>query len=394
MDSPAPHGFDEVRDSLLIVSHGFPPDLGGAQSVALQNATGLSREFNVEVMTATPAPDGYDEVYPFKVTRLSSPLGFWPLAYASALQRRGHQPYQACILNDPAAMYVAGLFAPDRLLRRSVAYLHGSEPEYFFQNPKLLYRITQYQRFMRKALDLCASIVTVSSYMKQKFLDATLMNHLEEKMEVVYAGVDLDDFYPDPIDVSRRHDLPAECRVLFSASRIVKKKGYADMLDVFTELCRRDDAHHWFIAGEGDDLSNLTSEVTKRDLEDRVTFLGRLDRDEMRRYYSASDVYWLLSEFKEAFGLVYIEANACGTPVIGRRRGGVAEAIQDGITGFLIDDPDECVDILQGGAYADLDPSRVIEEARTFSLRRSAQNLTSVIDSVSHMDSVPHIEGT
>jgi glycosyltransferase involved in cell wall biosynthesis len=370
---------DNDLRSVLLVSHAFPPDVGGAQNVAVQNARALSCEYDVEVLTGTPAPDQWDQKYDFQVTRLSTPFGVWPIHYARAFTSRAGRDYEAVIFNDPAAIYAAGLSAPTSHLRRSIAYLHGSEPEFFFLNSKLLYRLVWYRYFLEKGLDGCRVIAPVSKYMKWKFVQKTGLTRLQSKMEVAYAGVDRSVFYPDPIDVRETLDIKEECDILLSASRIVEKKGYLDMLSVFEEARRAGQPLHWIIAGDGPYLSTLVHKVEEQGLSDVVSFVGELTQDELRSYYSSVDVFWLLSRFREAFGLVYIEANACGTPVIGRNRGGVKEAIQNGQTGFLVDKLEESEEILVSGAYRKLNRSDAIAHAEKFNLDSTARQLKQII---------------
>lgn len=368
--------------SILFVSHAFPPDVGGAQNVAVQNARALSLSYNVEVLTGTPAESKWDEKYNFKVTRLNILFGLWPLYYAAAFTSRRDNSYQAVIFNDPASIYAAGLFAPPSFLRRGIAYLHGSEPEFFFSNPKLLYRLVRFRHYLEEGLNECQVIVPVSKYMKEKFIGKTGLSHFRSKMQVAYAGVDRDVFYPDSFDVRRAHSIEKGCDVLLSASRIVKRKGYDEMLNVFKQLHKVGGAFHWIIAGNGPYRQTLVHDLEQAGLSEAVTFLGEVSQEELRRYYSSVDVFWLLSRFREAFGLVYIEANACALPVIGYNQGGIVEAIKDRKTGFIVDDPAECLDILLSQGYREIERRDVLQHASNFSLSCTIEKLYQIIDNL------------
>lgn len=367
------------QKSILIVSHAFPPDVGGAQNVAVQNARSLSQSYNVEVLTGTPAASEWDERYDFEVTRLNVVFGLWPLYYAVAFASRRENSYEAVILNDPAAIYASGLFAPSSLLSRGVAYLHGSEPEFFFTSPKLLYRLVRFRHYLKEGLKGCQVIVPVSKYMKRKFVKQTGLDHLESKMQVAYAGVDHKVFYPDPLEVRQLHDIDKSSDILLSASRIVRRKGYDKMLSIFKKLHKVEGGFHWIIAGNGPYRQTLLHNLEQAGFSHAVTVLGEVSQEELRRYYSSVDVFWLLSRFLEAFGLVYIEANACGLPVIGYSNGGVAEAIKDGKSGFLVEDTADCLDILRSRRYRKVEERDVLQHAEKFKLDNTFEKLRKII---------------
>lgn len=94
------------------------------------------------------------------------------------------------------------------------------------------------------------------------------------------------------------------------------------------------------IAGEGPERSFLQQLVRDLELERHVHFLGSISQQELRHYYSEADVFLMAGretpEDVEGFGLVYLEANACGPPVVGARVGGVPDAVWDEETGLLV----------------------------------------------------------
>ena len=100
----------------------------------------------------------------------------------------------------------------------------------------------------------------------------------------------------------------------------------------------------YLVVGEGPDLPRLQRLAARLGLEDRVSFLGRRSVAEIVSLYNLADLFVLLTREEppdvEGFGLVFLEAAACGLPSLGGRSGGIPEAIVEGQTGWLVDPGD------------------------------------------------------
>jgi glycosyltransferase involved in cell wall biosynthesis len=104
--------------------------------------------------------------------------------------------------------------------------------------------------------------------------------------------------------------------------------------------------HHDFsyvVVGDGPLRPQLEKLALELELRDRVRFTGFVGPTELRRLLSESDLFVLASSIHagshEGFGIAYLEANACGTPVLAARLAGAAEAVNEGISGFFVDEP-------------------------------------------------------
>jgi phosphatidylinositol alpha-1,6-mannosyltransferase len=101
----------------------------------------------------------------------------------------------------------------------------------------------------------------------------------------------------------------------------------------------------YLIVGDGPERTNLEKEVQLRKLNDQVHFLGLFPYEDVLEIYQQADLFILTSRMIvdekitgiEGFGIVFLEANACGLPVIGSRVGGIPDAVKDGETGLLVD---------------------------------------------------------
>jgi D-inositol-3-phosphate glycosyltransferase len=175
----------------------------------------------------------------------------------------------------------------------------------------------------------------------------------ERRIRVISPGVDTERFHPMPSAYSKeRIGLCADRRVILFVGRIVPLKGIDTLLRAIAAIVKkhpelREDLCVPIIGGEPDrgreDEEMARLEVLKEELGigDIVTFLGARDQDELQHYYSAAEVVVVPSDY-ESFGMVALEAMACGAPVIASDVGGLATLVRNGRTGYRVParDPD------------------------------------------------------
>lgn len=361
---------------VLIFSHEFPPDIGGAGVVAQQNAKALAEAGNdVTVLTRNRKINVENELI-YSVKRVHTYGKLWFLTYKYAVD---FSDYDLIVLNDPASIYVAGLFFNKETFDKTIAFLHGSEPELIYQKRSLFQVITFFKFFYTSALAKVKHIVSVSYFMKEKFLNRTKLHFLSSKIVVNYAGIDNKLFSPDHKGKLKKElSIPQNSQLLISVSRLVRNKGYPEMLNIFEKILTVDNEFYWIVIGSGDYLEDFKKEIKIRKLESHIFLIGSKKRNELRYYYSNSDVFWLLSNYEESFGLSYLEAQACGIPAIGLNKYGVKEAISVD-TGFLIDSPDDIFEVLVDKKYKNILPSTLKRFSDSFSNDRLAIKLLDLM---------------
>jgi D-inositol-3-phosphate glycosyltransferase len=170
-----------------------------------------------------------------------------------------------------------------------------------------------------------------------------------ERVVVIPPGVETSRFYPIPKDEAKEFvGIPDERQMVLFVGRIEPLKGIDVLLEAFRDLLeqaviQRDSICLAIIGGDAEtspetmnaEMARLRSMASEYGLADVVRFLGKRDQDTLPYYYSASDVVVVPSEY-ESFGLVALEAMACGTAVVASETGGLAFLIKDGETGFHV----------------------------------------------------------
>ncbi len=169
----------------------------------------------------------------------------------------------------------------------------------------------------------------------------------EARLRLVRPGVDVARFRPtDGSWLRARYSAPGQA-VLLTVGRLVPRKGQDTVIRILPRLSQHGPVAYW-IAGEGTEAERRRLEQLAREhgVLDRVRFLGAVPDQHMPALYSACDVFVMLNRTTpdgdvEGFGMVFLEAGACGKPVVGGASGGAVEAVRQGVTGYLVPEGDE-----------------------------------------------------
>lgn len=399
----------------LLVTHDFLPGLPGGISTYYHR---LGCELGDAIAVLAPGLNGeseFDSAQPFSIHRRKIPVtptswmrrdrfpGLrWPRAALLAAVQwvLFYRHARRLLRREEAGVLLIGhlYLAPVGIALRRVTgvpfgvMLHGSE----------LHRYIG-RRLVRAILLRCLNgadfLVVNSDFTRRQYLELGVRP--EQRFLKVNPGVDSSLFRPDAGDPERlRRDLRLGDRpVLLSVARLVPWKGHDRVLRALPRILERVPDAVYLIVGEGPHRSALEEIVAEQGLEDHVHFAGFVPDEDLPSYYRVADVVVVPTREVaegmaiEGFGIVFVEAGACGVPVIGGRMGGTDESIEEGVTGFRVDpdDPRMLTDAIVR-MLADRDLARRFGRAgrdravQLFDWSRQAERLRGFLEQVADDD--------
>jgi phosphatidylinositol alpha-1,6-mannosyltransferase len=288
----------------------------------------------VRVVTANhPHAAPYDDALPFTVVRVA-PRPLVPMPWLAARAREEAADHGADAVVFGAAWPLAELAGAVPL--PSIALTHGHEAG--------IVRVGGGPA-IRHALREIDAIGVISDYTRQLIErwvpPRTAVHHLP-------PGVDVDRFTPDVpgAPIRRRYGIRPDTPLALCLSRLVPRKGQDVLIEAWPVVLRRVPNAHLLLAGSGPLEPALRRRVTKLGLNQSVTFTGDVPASELPQFHTAADVFVMPCRTRmmgldiEGLGIVYLEAQAAGTPVVAGRSGGAPEAVVDAETGLVVDGRD------------------------------------------------------
>lgn len=327
--------------SLLISSAYFPPQTGGISNFMGSVCTSLGRA-EVCCLTSVPVKNEHrvNGSGP-KVYRRPAAFAKKWVVQAPAL---GMTFLEILTRERPNVVQIAttyegyiGLWLRKRLGLPYVVYAHGNE---------ILEAAQSKWEKPRQSLRQASRVLAVSRY------TATLVENLgvaSERITILHPGCDVQAFQPrEPRSELRERLLGTGQRgpVVLSVGNLVARKGQDMVIRALPGMRERAGDVRYLIVGDGPYRGELERLATVLGVREHVTFAGRVPNSELPDIYTLCDVFALPSRERlgscdvEGFGIVLLEAGACGKPTIAGRSGGIADAVVDGETGFLVEPRD------------------------------------------------------
>lgn len=322
-----------MDNKVLVVAYDFPPRWGGVATYGLELASGLKKKgCDVTVLTGASSSETIEDLKVKRVKLASSGITSIPLMVLhllSLLRKEKFDAIYCCLwLPDAAAVYLSL-----KILKKAVPYFISVHAmEVMESSETLKKRFRQKLKPLKQATFLHAKkIFCVSSYTKK--LLHSLVPLPNEQVVVVNNGANPEKFFPTEKKISHLR--------LLTACRLVPNKGVDQVIKVLPDLVKNFPDLQYRIVGEGPDKTRLIKLTEMMQMQDHVHFLGKLDNSQLLDEYQQADLFVMLSRKEknhlEGFGLVFLEAALCETPSLGGNSGGIPDAIEDGVTGWLVD---------------------------------------------------------
>lgn len=338
---------------IFVLTHAFPPQKGGFSSYAYEIARHWIRAgIEVNVFSTVPPDDddGFDAEMRPHVTYLETrsytvPENFRVFVRFMKIAIREKADVVFFPVWLPYSIFMALLsWLPFRNIRYVIG-CHGADVLGMY--PKSSHPVSPLVKLLgRMTLRRAAALFVVSNYTAEK---VRRLGVDSQKIKVFPNGVDYRKFRQVAVDrqaLLRRYQIPdSETTVLLTVSQFNRRKGIDTAIQVVHRLTEMGEQIIYLIIGSGEMEAELIALIEKYDLKERVFILKHIDDETLIRFYNISDIFLLLSRQVgdinvEGFGIVFLEANACGLPVIAGNSGGIPDAVEDGKSGFLVDPQD------------------------------------------------------
>ncbi|MBS0510331.1 MAG: glycosyltransferase family 4 protein [Proteobacteria bacterium] len=330
-----------MHNRYLVLTELFLPTKGGT-AVWFDEVYRRLGGKEIHIVTAdVPGAHEYDVGHPNNVHRLNLKRVPWLRPESLAMYLKFFAKSLWLALTNRFDAIHAGRALPEglvawlvaRLTGRPVAiYAHGEELTGWGKGKKY--------KAMCFALRHADRVIANSDFTRDTLVG---MGVKPERIDLIHPGVDIARFRPGlPFqDLRDSLSLGAGAKLILSVGRLSRRKGFDTVIRCLPDLTKSGLNVHYAIVGIGEDEAYLDALAREVGVAERVHRLGHVPMDDLPRWYNACDVFVLANRDvggdTEGFGIVFLEAAACGKPAIAGRAGGTGSAVLDGVTGVRVD---------------------------------------------------------
>ena len=318
----------------LLVTNDFPPKIGGIQSLLWEWWRRLPSDSFAVLTSPYEGTAEFDAAQPYRIERTREPVLLPHPLMVKRINDMAADFGADFVVLDPALPL--GLVGPALKLPYMVV-LHGAEVTVPGRLPGSKQVLGHVLRGARHVIAAGGYPAREGEHAAGRALPVT----------IVPPGVDTKRFVPvadaDRAAVRARFGIAPDDEVVLGMSRLVTRKGYDTAIRAVAQLAPHRPRLRLVIGSTGRGESRLRCIASETNAP--VTFLGRVAHDDLPLLYGCADVFTMMCRNRwagleqEGFGIVFVEAAACGTPQIAGDSGGSAEAVVDGETGFVMPNP-------------------------------------------------------
>lgn len=326
---------------LLVLTELFLPTKGGTAVWAAEVYKRLGGK-EIHIVTAgVPGAEAVDANHPNTIHRLNLKRVPWLRPESLAMYVRFFFKSLVLALTHRFDAVHAFRALPEGLvawavarltLRPVVVYAHGEELTTWGRGGKY--------KAMRFALRHADHVVANSEHTRETLLE---MGVDAARITIIYPGVDVTVFRPglDVCGLREGLGIRSDERLVFSVGRLSRRKGFDQMIRAVAQLRTEGVPVRYVIAGIGEDADYLDALIAEQHVQDSVHRIGAVSEADLPRWLNACDLFAMpnreINGDNEGFGMVFIEAAACGKPSLAGRAGGTGSAVLHNQTGLRVD---------------------------------------------------------
>lgn len=371
---------DDRALPLLMITELFLPTKGGT-AVSFDDDFRRLGGKSVHIVTrAVPGSAEFDTDHPNSVHRLVLERHPWMRPESALIYTRLLLRSLRLAFTNRFAAVLAGRALPEGIVAWLVGRLRGCKVLIYAHGEELTgWGRGQKFRAMCFALRHADHVLANSDFTRDTLI--SLIGVRPERIVMTYPTVDAERYRPGlPFDDLRAGiGLTATQPLVLSVGRLQRRKGFDQVIRALPALVRRGFDVHYAIVGIGDDWDHLQSLAREHGVSDRLHLLGHVEPADLPRWYNACELFAMpnrdIAGDTEGFGLVFMEANACGKPVIAGRAGGTGSAVEDGRNGLRVDGED--VGAVEAGIAALLSDPIDARRMGDYGRERTATRFTS-----------------
>jgi len=324
----------------LLVTNDLPPKVGGIQNLLWEWWRRLPPDSFAVLTSPHAGAESFDAVQAFEIRRVREP---WLLPHPLMVRRINKMAREIgadFVVLDPAVpLGIVGR----RLELPYMVVLHGAEVTVPGRLP--LSRLV-----LSRVLKNASHIIAAGEY---PAAEARRAGGSSLPLTVIPPGVDTQRFRPlsndERISARREFGVSDDAELIVGVSRLVPRKGFDTLIEVAAALRASRPRLQVLIGGGGRDADRLQKLIDK--LGAPVRMLGRVTDEQLPLLYGCADVSAMLCRSRwggleqEGFGIVFSEAASCGVPQIAGKSGGAADAVLDGLTGKVVQNPSDVAQV-------------------------------------------------